>query len=320
MKQLTIFTPTYNRAYSLLRLYNSMLKQDTSCFKWLIVDDGSTDNTRDLVSEWIKENKIEIRYIYQKNAGKMQAHNVGVLECDTELFLCCDSDDWMVEYSIKPALEYWNSYQKKLFGMASPRIIHQKELSGMVSPRYHQQKELSGRGAINVTKCPIDLHSVFSKDLKTCTLEGLYEKGYHGETALIFRTEVIRMYPFPKIEGEKFITEDYIYCQLDEKYELLVYPKYCMYCEYQNDGYTKNIAKIAEKNPKGYALYANEKVKHAKSKWEILYRSYDYFLFSRKGKVPFMKIISKASFPMATLVSIPLFSTVRKLKAIFGIN
>ena len=227
MKQLTIFTPTYNRAYSLPRLYDSLLKQDTSLFKWLIVDDGSTDNTKELVDGWISEGKLEIKYMYQKNAGKMAAHNLGVKECDTELFLCCDSDDWMAENSIKPALDFWNAYQK--------------ELSGMVGPRDNKKSDT-------------DTLETLPKNEKTDTLSGLYKKGYFGETALFFKTSVIRQYPFPVIDGEKFIPEGYVYRQLDDKYELLIYPTYCMDCEYQPDGYTNNGLKLKIKNPKSSLL------------------------------------------------------------------
>ena len=227
MKQLTIFTPTYNRAYSLPRLYDSLLKQDTSLFKWLIVDDGSTDNTKELVDGWISEGKLEIKYMYQKNAGKMAAHNLGVKECDTELFLCCDSDDWMAENSIKTALDFWNAYQK--------------ELSGMVGPRDKKKSETNSLETL-------------PKNEKTDTLSGLYKKGYFGETALFFKTSVIRQYPFPVIDGEKFIPEGYVYRQLDDKYELLIYPAYCMDCEYQTDGYTNNGLKLKIKNPKSSLL------------------------------------------------------------------
>lgn len=241
MKQLTIFTPSYNRAYTLPRLYESLLKQDTSLFEWLIVDDGSTDNTKELVEDWIKDGKLEIRYIYQENAGKMAAHNRGVQECRAELFLCCDSDDWMAENSIKPALDYWNAYQKGLSCMVGPKRLYQKEICGMVSPK-------------DIKNIETDSLSTFPKDKTTNTLSGLYANGYKGETALIFRTKIIRKYPFPVIEGEKFIPEDFIYRQMDGKYDLLIYPHYCMYCEYQSDGYTNSGLKLRLKNPKGFLL------------------------------------------------------------------
>ena len=88
--KLTIFTPTYNRAQTLPRLYDSLKRQTNKNFVWLIVDDGSEDNTKSLVDAWTEEKLMEIKYIYQQNSGKMQAHNCGVDNTETELFLCVD--------------------------------------------------------------------------------------------------------------------------------------------------------------------------------------------------------------------------------------
>lgn len=270
MKQLTIFTPTYNRAYTLPRLYESLKKQDQSLFLWLIVDDGSTDNTRELVQQWQKEGIVEIRYFYQENAGKMQAHNRGAKECTTELFMCCDSDDWMVENSIAPALDYWNKYK-------------QPSNCGFIGP-----KKIPKNGYDSLSTLPRKKYN---------TMAGLYRDGYKGETAIFFRTAVIRKYPFPQIDGEKFITEDYIYCQIDEKYDILVYPAYCMVCEYQPDGYSKNIHTVADCNPKGYALYYNEKAKHVASLSDRYGYVYQYLYYSRKAGYSIIKIFMGCSFP-----------------------
>ena len=267
MKILTIFTPTYNRAYTLPRLYHSLLKQDTSIFEWLIVDDGSTDNTRQVVEGWIKEGKVDIRYIYQQNAGKMQAHNRGVEESRTDLFLCCDSDDWMADNSVKAAVDFWLNHTTGDNAKELP------PLCGMISP-----KELKNSGYDSMATMP--------KNLNYTTLDGLYKLGYKGETALMFITDVIRHYPFPKIEGEKFITEKYIYNQLDRKYQLLVYPEYYNICEYQEDGYTSNAKKNALKNPLGCALYLKQDIEFAgkAANWQI----YSYMAYRMLGhKNPF---------------------------------
>lgn len=241
MKQLTIFTPTYNRAYTLPRLYQSLQDQDIRIFKWLIVDDGSTDNTKQLVNRWIDEGKLEIRYIYQKNAGKMAAHNRAVLECDTELFLCCDSDDWMEADSVSKAIDYWNNNQNIISDKSEANVLGKIGISGMVSPRRMINRDFDSLGTL-------------PEGIRTYTLTGLYKKGFKGETALFFRTSVIRQYPFPVIEGEKFVPESYVYRQIERKYDMLVYPHYCMDCEYQPDGYTVNSRIIRLKNPKGVVL------------------------------------------------------------------
>src|SRR5699024_7599204 len=110
---LTIFTPTYNRAYILPKLYNSLVEQSNKDFVWLIVDDGSTDNTKKLVFTWIRENKISIKYYYQKNQGKSIAHNKGVKETDTELFSCVDSDDYLTKDCVEVVMNTWNNNTKK---------------------------------------------------------------------------------------------------------------------------------------------------------------------------------------------------------------
>ena len=273
MKQLTIFTPTFNRAYTLPRLYRSLLEQDTSQFVWMIVDDGSTDNTRELIAKWKADDRIDIRYFYQENAGKMQAHNLGARECDTELFLCCDSDDWMLPQSIRPMLDYWN-------------VNRREGLCGIIGPRYIPRNKIDS------------LETLPRK--KYNTMAGLYRDGYFGETAIAFLTDVIRQYPFPKIEGEKFITEDYIYCQIDEKYQILVYPEYCMGCEYQEDGYTRNYEDIKLHNPKGYALYYNEKAKHVFTKSDRYGMMYSYIECCKMAHYSRWKSIGEASFKYIT--------------------
>ena len=113
MKELTVFTPTYNRAYTLGRLYESLCRQSNKNFEWLVVDDGSKDGTEELIKSWQSEEKISIRYIYQENGGKMRAHNRGVKSTETELFVCVDSDDYLVDDGIEKILSFWNREYSK---------------------------------------------------------------------------------------------------------------------------------------------------------------------------------------------------------------
>lgn len=113
MKYLTIFTPTYNRSNLLLHLYKSLCEQINKDFLWLIIDDGSKDNTKELVDTWKKENKIKIQYIYQKNSGKHVAHNKAVELCNTELFVCVDSDDILTNNAVEIIINYWENDRNK---------------------------------------------------------------------------------------------------------------------------------------------------------------------------------------------------------------
>lgn len=239
--KLTIFTPTYNRAYILPRLYTSLLSQTNLNFEWLIVDDGSTDNTRELITDWIKENKIKIRYFYQKNSGKMKAHNKGVDEATTELFFCVDSDDWLVNDAVNNILYEW----------ASISDDDKKILSGIVAYKGKNINESVG--------------NLFPYGVKIDTLSGLYNKGLTGDTSLIFKTEILRKFKFPIIKDEKFITEAYVYDKIDREYKMWVLPKILTICEYREDGLTKNILKTTFNNPCGYVAYFLQKGNYASS-------------------------------------------------------
>ncbi len=226
---LTIFTPTYNRAYLLPRLYESLIKQTKKEFVWLVVDDGSNDNTSIIINEWIKDNKIiHIKYIYQQNSGKMKAHNRGVRECETELFMCLDSDDYLSDNCVERIYINWDKYRD------NPRI------SGMVA-----YKKLKGRT------------SYYFPEVEFSTLNNL-GKGIR-ETALTYRTSVLCQNLFPEFEGEKFIAEGIVYDKLDLEYLLAVVPEYWMFCEYQDEGYTTNAIKLLIMNPRGWALNAKQK-------------------------------------------------------------
>ena len=120
MKTLTVFTPSYNRAYTLHKCYESLLRQTSKDFTWLIVDDGSSDNTKELVDSWINENKIEINYIYQENQGMHGAHNTAYKNIKTELNVCIDSDDYMPNDAVEKIKETWEKIKdnEKISGIA----------------------------------------------------------------------------------------------------------------------------------------------------------------------------------------------------------
>ena len=106
---LSVFTPTYNRAYTLWKGYEGLKRQTCKDFKWIIVDDGSTDNTKELVSGWINENLFPIEYYYKKNGGMHTAHNEAYRHIDTELAVCIDSDDYMVYNGVELIISRWKN-------------------------------------------------------------------------------------------------------------------------------------------------------------------------------------------------------------------
>ena len=105
---ITIFTPAYNRAYTIHRCYESLKRQTCKDFEWMVIDDGSTDNTRELIEKWITEtNEFPIRYIYQENQGMHGAHNTAYENINTELNVCIDSDDFMPDDAVELIVNFW---------------------------------------------------------------------------------------------------------------------------------------------------------------------------------------------------------------------
>lgn len=237
---LTVFTPTYNRAYILPRLYESLLKQTDKNFEWVIVNDGSTDNTKKIIEEWIEKDKIVIRYYEQENQGKQVAHNKGVEKAKGEIFTCVDSDDFLVDNAVEIINSKWDECKSNNMCI------------GIVGTCIGLDGKPVGTGM------PLNI--------KNSTLRNLYNKyKYKGDTILVYRTETLKKYKFPKIKGEKFIPETYLYNMLDQEGELAVIKDGIYVCEYLEDGYTHNSIKLISNNPKGYILVAEQEYGLAKS-------------------------------------------------------
>jgi len=226
---ITIFTPTYNRAYILKRCYESLKKQTHKKFTWLIVDDGSSDDTEEIINEWMREEKINIKYYKKSNGGKSSAHNLGVKKTETELFVCVDSDDYITDNAIEEILKFWNNCKDN-------------SIAGIVALKGHNSNK--------------PLKTYMPVDKKKLKLFNLYNKhGFQGDAMLIYKTAILKKNLFPEIDGEKFVPEAYVYDQIDRNYDLILLNKVLYICDYLDDGYTKNFKKVIVQNPKGYAKF-----------------------------------------------------------------
>ena len=264
--KLTVFTPTYNRRELLTRAYESLKKQTSKAFEWLIVDDGSTDDTKEFVNKWIDEDIITIRYHYQNNGGKMRAHNVGAMLASTPLFVCLDSDDYFTDTAVDDLIKAWDT--------AYAYAKDTEKLAGIVAHKGKSPTQLLGENDF-----PIEGET---------TLYGLYRSGFKGETTLMFRTDVIRAFPFPEIEGEKYVPEDYIYDKIDKMYCLSVLPKIITVCEIVGDGYTESLKALKENNKTAWYLYYEQRARITPAsvlKWKYL--GYYVIYAGRIGKNPF---------------------------------
>lgn len=239
-KTLTIFTPAYNRAHTLHRCYDSLKKQSCKDFIWLIVDDGSTDNTAALVKEWQNiDNGFEIKYIYKQNGGMHTAHNTAYENIDTELNVCIDSDDYLADDAAKKIIEFWKENGSNKY-------------AGIVGLDADFNNNIIG--------------NEFNKNIKSTTLSGYYRNGGKGDKKLVYRTDLMKKYPpYPVFEGEKYVSLGYKYLLCDQDYELLVLNEVLCNVEYQEDGSSMNMFKQYLKNPKGFAFIRKVDMKYNKT-------------------------------------------------------
>lgn len=242
MPFLTVFTPAYNRGHTLPRTFESLVGQSCKDFVWLIVDDGSTDNTRELVEEWKRHDwGFEIRYIRKENGGMHTAHNTAYANIDTELNVCIDSDDMLAADAVRLILEKWNAVKDR--GYAGLIGLDADMNTGKVI----------GKG--------------FPEGLTECTLTGYYAAGGAGDKKLVYRTDVVNRYPeYPVFEGEKYVALAYKYRLIDQDYQLAVMDAVLCEVEYQADGSSMNMLRQYVRNPKGFAFWRCVCMKYPASK------------------------------------------------------
>lgn len=235
---ITIFTPTYNRAYTLQRLYESLCNQTCKAFEWLIVDDGSVDATGELIQSFIEEKKICIRYYFQSNAGKSMAHNKGVELADRELFVCVDSDDYLTVDAVEKIIQRWECVEEGTVGIVAKRKT---------------------KDNIDITKTTIEDNSYL------ILREAYRDKYLSGDTILIFDTSVIKKFSFPAFSDEKFVPEDYLYDKIGCVGNLNLLDEAIYICEYLPDGYTINMNRLIANNPNGYKEFVIQRLELEKS-------------------------------------------------------
>ena len=222
----TIFTPTYNRAYCLPQLYKSLCSQTTLDFEWIIVDDCSTDNTKNLIEEWVSEKKIDIKYFIQPvNGGKHRAINQGVTMAQGELFFIVDSDDFLTEDAVESIILEWQSLDNKhkYAGLCFRRMTKNFKILGDDFPTYR----CSGTS--------IDI---------------AYKWKCIADKAEVFKTSMLRTYPFPDIKSENFCQEAIIWFKIarDKNGLLLCINKGIYVCEYLPDGLSANLSEKMNSN------------------------------------------------------------------------
>lgn len=278
---LTILTTTYNRAHILSQCYDSLCKQTCKDFEWLIIDDGSTDGTRQAI-EKIKNNSFEfpISYHYKENGGKHTAINFSHPYIRGEYLLMLDDDDTLTGDAVETILRDWSFYS------------HEQRI-GCIS---YQKRDTS------TGKTLVDWNSTAPVISNTIDFRINAHRG--GDCAEVIRTKMLVEYPAPIFENEKFLTEDFLWLNSAFAYDTVYIGKVIYLCEYRNDGLTKNKNRNRLKNPHGgmYTcnLYFNSRISvFVQMKKAVLFDCYALATGSC------LKCIKQARSPIKCIATLP---------------
>ena len=227
---LTVFTPAYNRADLLTRCYESMCKQTNKNFIWMIVDDGSTDNTREISESWVKNTKdFQVIYIYKENGGLHTTYNTAIANIDTELCVCIDSDDFMPDNAVELILDFWE-------------MNGSDKYAGIVGLDFDMDGNVIGD---------------MLPDIKSVNLIGLFTGKYNivnGDRTNVVRTELYKKYaPMKVFKGEKNFNPHYMHLQISEEYDFLVLNKNLRFVDYQETGMSNSMLKQYRSSPNSFA-------------------------------------------------------------------
>ncbi|MFC5773360.1 glycosyltransferase family 2 protein [Ectobacillus antri] len=256
--QITVFTPTYNRGYIVENLYKSLQKQTYNNFEWLVIDDGSIDNTEELFTEWAHEkNLFPIRYYKVENGGKHRAINKAIDLANGEVFFIVDSDDYLVPTALEKVASWFHT------------IENQDGFCGVSGNR--------GRTEIDV------IGTTFTGEYIDATSLERNQFQITGDKAEVFYTHVLKKYKFPEYEGERFISEATVWEKMAyEGYKIRWFNETIYICNYLEDGLTQNMIQTFAKSPKGTARYLKQQIQFHNCNWKGKMSYYNlYYSFVR---------------------------------------
>ena len=224
MPLVTILTPTYNREEMLYRLYNSLCRQRCKDFEWLVIDDGSTDATQEVVNDFISHAHFRIRLIRKENGGKHTAVNCGVTYVDTELVMIVDSDDWLLPDAVAKIKRAYDQHRQTNIGVFT--FLRQYP---------------DGKAIVSINQ----------RQIMANYIDFRIRGRRSGDMAEVFRTDILKKYPFPEYAGERFISEDVAWIEMAKQYDSVYLDQKIYVCEYLPDGLTVNDKKMKFSSPLG---------------------------------------------------------------------
>lgn len=260
MNYITVFTPTFNRGYIIENLYKSLTNQTCNRFEWIVIDDGSADNTEEIFGNILGcENKFPIYYYKFENGGKHRAINKAVkLAKGTHMFIV-DSDDYIVEDAIETIYKWLEEINEEFAGVSGLRGYDEKTPMGNI-------------------ECFKKVSFLDRTNLERKNMNSL------NDMAEIYRIDVLRKFPFKEIEGENFITEGTVWDEIAYYgYKIRWYKKIIYICNYLEDGLTNSGKELFINNPKGYAYKVLQDIKFNRYTFKqkcIIY--YEFYLDMKK--------------------------------------
>lgn len=294
--RLTIFTPTYNRAHCLERLFSSLSKQTDTEFEWLIVDDGSTDGTADVVKTFVSKSCFNVRYYYKENTGKAQTINYGSGLAVGDYFFIVDSDDELMPDAVARIKKWVDAIEAECDG----------SFCGVVGLRSNRQGGVirNERGGVYDNKSQL-----FSEPYIDATVvDYRYKLRYKGDRAEVVRTDLLKKFPFPRFNNEKFISEDVLWLTLSiQHYKFRWYNEVVYLCEYRSDGMTKHISELNRKNCFGKCYYENMKLGICEIPIKKRYKyAIHYMQYGLISGMSISEIIKKSKAKWLSLLTLPI--------------
>lgn len=290
---ITVFTPTYNRGNLLNRLYQSLCRQNYKEFEWIIVDDGSLDDTSSIVN--IIQDKhpcgdFSILYYKKENGGKHTAVNTGVQKAHGDLFFIADSDDILPPNALQTVAEVWEQtkYDNSIGGICGfDGGINDGSIIGTGFPKEVRLLNIELSNHINIGY------------IDATTRDVRFKLKVDGDMKEVFRTSVLREYPFPEIKGERFCPEVLVWNRIASKYKLRHINKIIYLVEYQQDGITSAITRSRMNSPIASTMTYAEMLDYDISlKWKIRsainYWRFKYCITNKSLKAPKVKWYWKA--------------------------
>lgn len=232
MPKLSIITPTFNRGKLLERLYLSLESQTNKNFDWIVVDDGSTDDTESIISKF-KPGDFDILYLKKNNGGKHTALNFAIERCSSDVCLIVDSDDMLLPAAVDFFISQWDIY--------------------------YSDKDVAAISALCIDSSGTVVGDLFPKNgMKVKHYELVLNLNIHGDRIEAYKKSVLLKYPFPEYPAEKFVTEAVVWNRISESFQKICFNEPLLIHEYYNDGLTVKLKRLYAESPQGSSLYFNE--------------------------------------------------------------